>query len=789
MALASLYLTTDNTPTTPVNYYRNIPLEISPGGMGWSKPMKPMNLHSRPLPTMRSSLLVLILLSGMGALNACGGSGSGGGQDPTPAKLAISTSSLPTGQTGVAYSALLAATGGTPPYTWSVTSGMLPPGLMLNAATGAIAGTATQAVTGLEITFQVVDSSTPQQSKSIKLALTISSTAVGISISPKRAGLTVSQTLSVSATVANDTSMKAVSWSASGGSFSSNTSASGAAVTYTSPSTPGIYTVTATQTNDVTQRAVATIGVTDLHGVYTYHNDVSRDGTNTSEYALTTANVNSSTFGKLFSCQADAAIYTQPLWVSNITIGGAKHNIVVVATMHDTVYAFDADASPCVTYWHTQFIPSGETFYTAADVFSNSIFPDIGILGTPVIDSTSNIIYLVTKTKNTTGPGVIAHQRLHALNLADGTEIANSPVELDSSITVPGNCEGGSTIAFNAARENQRPGLALVNGVVYVAWASHGDLDPYHGWILGFNASTLSRVSAFNTSPNAAEGLGYCRAGIWMSGGAPAADAAGNLYVITGNGIFDGTSAFGDSFLKLSATGLALADWFTPMDQLSLDAFDHDLGAGGAAVLVDQTSGPHPHLIIGGGKSQVLYLLDRTNMGHFTSGGPDKVVQTLSVSEASFSTPAFWQNTLYFFGFNGPGLAYTFVPATDTFNPSVASSTTASFSFPGSSPSVSSNGNANGIVWTIDSNSSGTGDNGPVSAGPAVLHAFDATNLGTELWNSSQVPADAAGNAVKFTVPTVANGKVYVPTRGNDSTAGAAGTVFGEVDVYGLKSN
>ena len=741
--------------------------------MGISKPMKPMNLRSRPLHPMRNSSLAIIVLAALGLLSACGGSGSGNAGDPPPAALTISTSSLPTGQVGVAYSAVLAATGGTPPYTWSLTSGTLPAGLMLNAATGAITGTPTQAVTSAALTFQVADSSTPPASRSVKMTLTISSTSVGITISPKRAGLTVTQTLSVSGTVANDTSQKAVSWSATGGTFSSNASASGASVTYTAPSTPGIYTITATQTSDVTQRAVATIGVTDLHGVYTYHNDVARDGTNTAEYALTTANVNSSTFGKLFSCQADAAIYTQPLWVSNITIGGAKHNIVVVATMHDTVYAFDADASPCVTYWHTQYIPSGETFYTAADVSTNSIFPDIGILGTPVIDSTSNIIYLVTKTKNINDPGPVVHQRLHALNLADGTEIANSPVELDSSITVPGNCEGGSTIAFNAARENQRPGLALVNGVVYIAWASHGDLDPYHGWILGFNASTLSRVSAFNTSPNAAEGLGYCRAGIWMSGGAPSADAAGNLYVITGNGVFDGTSAFGDSFLKLSATsGLALADWFTPMDQLSLDAFDHDLGAGGAAVLVDQTSGPHPHLIIGGGKSQVLYLLDRTNMGHFTSGGPDKVVQTLNVSEACFCTPAFWQNTLYFFGFNGPGLAYTFLPASDTFNPSVASSTVASFSFPGSSPSVSSNGNANGIVWTIDSNSYGTGDNGPVSAGPAVLHAFDATNLGTELWNSSQVPADVAGNAVKFTVPTVANGKVYVPTRGNDSTAG-----------------
>ena len=738
---------------------------------------------------MRNPFLVIILVTATALLSACGGSGSGNAAGPPPAAFTISTSSLPTGQTGVAYSAVLAAAGGTPPYTWSLTSGTLPAGLMLNASTGALTGTPTQTVTSTALTFQVTDSSTPPASRSAKLTLTISSTAVGIAISPKLAGLTVTQTLMVSATVANDTSKKAVSWSATGGSFSSDASASGASVTYTAPSTPGIYTITATQSSDVTQRAVATIGVTDLHGVYTYHNDVSRDGANTSEYALTTANVNSSTFGKLFSCQADAAIYTQPLWVSNLTIGGAKHNVVVVATMRDTVYVFDADASPCVTYWHTQFIPSGETFYSAFDVSTNSIFPDIGILGTPVIDSTSNIIYLVTKTKNINDPGPIVHQRLHALNLADGTEIANSPVELDSSITVPGNCEGGSTIAFNVARENQRPGLALVNGVVYIAWASHGDVDPYHGWVLGFNASTLSRVSAFNSSPNAAEGMGYCRAGIWMSGGAPAADAAGNLYVITGNGIFDGTSAFGDSFLKLSATsGLALADWFTPMNQLSLDAFDQDLGAGGAAVLVDQTSGPHPHLIIGGGKSQSLYLLDRTNMGHFTSGGPDKVVQTLKASESSFSTPAFWQNTLYFFGFNGPGLAYTFLTASDTFNPAVASTTTPSFSFPGSSPSVSSNGNSNGIVWMIDAHTFGTGDGGPATAGPAVLHAFDATNLGTELWNSSQVPADAAGNAVKFTVPTVANGKVYVGTRGNDSTLGA-GTVFGEVDVYGLKPN
>ncbi|MGH8316083.1 MAG: putative Ig domain-containing protein, partial [Steroidobacterales bacterium] len=576
---------------------------------------------------------------------------------------------MPSGQTGIAYSATLAATGGTPPFTWTLTSGTLPTGLMLNASTGAITGTTAQSVTALSLTFQVADSGSPQQTKSMTLMLTIASGSLSVSVSPKRAGLTVTQALPVTGTVANDSLNKGVSWSASGGSFSSMTSASGTAVTYTAPSAAGVYTVTATSVTDMSQSASFTVGVTNLAGVFTFHNDLSRDGANTSEYALTTANVNTSTFAKLFSCAADGAIYAQPLWVANFAIGGAKHNVVVAATMRDSVYVFDADANPCHIYWHTQFIPAGETFVANTDVSTSDIFPDIGILGTPVIDSAASTIYVVTKTKTT--PGAIIHQRLHALSLLDGSERAHSPVEIDSTITVPGNCEGGASVAFNTLTENQRPGLALVNGVAYVSWASHGDNDPYHGWIMGYRTSDLNRVSVFNTSPSAAEGLGYCRAGIWMSGGAPAADSANNLYVLTGNGIWDGTSAFGDSILKLStASGLTVSDWFTPTNQLSLDGNDTDLGSGGAAILVDQASGPHPHLLIGGGKQGVLYLIDRTNLGHFNSGGTDMVVQPLSVSGGSFSTPAFWNNTLFYFGSGSAGQSYSFLTASNTFSTS-----------------------------------------------------------------------------------------------------------------------
>ena len=611
-----------------------------------------------------------------------------------------------------------------------------------------------------------------------------------LTIAPLRAAITVNRTLSVTVTTDDPSG---VIWTTTGGTLSAPTSASGTAVIYTPTSTAGVYTITATSVTNSSLSASTTVAVTDLAGVFTYHNNLVRDGTNQQEYALTPANVNATTFGKLFSCPVDGAIYAQPLWVPDLNIGGSKHNVIIAASMRDSVYAFDADASPCVTYWNKTLIPPGETYGSQLDFGTYDIIPDIGILGTPVIDGATGTIYLVTKSK--TGAGTY-HQRLHALNLADGSERTNSPAEIDNSVTVPGTCAGSSTVAFDPKKENQRSALALVNGVVYVAWASHGDEDPYFGWVAGYDASRLNRVAVYNTAPNALTGFAYCRAGIWMSGAAPAFDSSNNMYLITGNGLFDGISDFGDSFLKLSTvSGLSRIDSFTPYDQADLDRGDMDVGSGGAVVLVDlPATAAVQHLMVGGGKGEgfagKLYVLNRDALGGYQQGtaGGDSVVQEFSFNYSIFSTPAIWQNTLYVNGVGGPLEAFALNTATGRFNTTPVSQSVATLGFPGATPSLSSSGTTNGIVWLIDSNKFGTTNSAVRPAGPAVLHAFDAANLATELWNSSMVAADQAGNAVKFTVPTVANGRVYIGTRGNDDSWNG-GTTLGEIDVYGLKPN
>jgi hypothetical protein len=725
------------------------------------------------------------------------------------APLQITTTSLPNGQVGTVYSATLTVTGGATPYSWSLTSGTLPAGLTLRASTGAITGMPTAAVNATPLTFTVTDSSSPVQSKSVSLTLSITATNVTVAVSPKRAALAVTQALSLTATT---TDVNGVNWLAIGtgcsgsacGTFSFPTTASGVPVTYTAPSVAGVYTIIATSVTNGSTSASLVIGVTDLSGVLTYHNNLSRDGTNTQEFALTTSIVNTSTFGKLFSCTVDGAIYTQPLWIPNLTVAGAKHSLIVVATQHNGLYAFDADTAPCTILWHANLIDSahggtaGETSVpssgTGALVGSGygDIAPEVGVTGTPVIDPTTNTLYVVSKSVNTITQ---FFQRLHALDLTTGNERV-TPKSIDSSISVPGTGAGSvnGQVTFDPRNENQRPGLVLSNGVVYVAWASHEDHDPYHGWVIGFSASTLAPITngVFNSTPNVVGTLSYSRGGVWMGGGAPAVDSTGNLYLITGNGTFDanaGGSNYGDSVVKLSTkSGLAVADYFTPLDQASLDANDTDFGSGAATVLVDQPTAPVPHLVIGGGKQGNLFLLNRENLGKFNSS-TNNVVETVNLGNSIFATPVFWQNNFYVAGV-GNLKQFVFNPSTGQFNGAPSSQSSTSYGFPGATPSLSSSGTTNAIIWALENTLYCT----PQSPGcsSTVLHAYDATNLATELWNSSQAVGnrDHAGNAVKFTVPTVANGKVYVGTRGNNTGgADSSSTVPGELEVYGLLPN
>jgi hypothetical protein len=639
--------------------------------------------------------------------------------------------------------------------------------------------------------------------KSASTSITVTSpAALSVAISPKRGALAITQTLPVTATVVNDVSAAGVTWSASGATCSGTacgtfTNTGSTAATYVAPSSPGNYSIRATSVADVTKSAANAISVTDLSGVLTYHNNLSRDGTNTHEFALSPASVNVSTFGKLFSCQADGAIYAQPLWVPNLTVGGSNHNVVFVATQHESLYALDADASPCTTLWHVNLIDSahggtsGETSVPSAGTGAlvgsgyGDISPEVGVTGTPVIDPTTNTLYVVSKSVNASTQ---FFQRLHAIDITTGKERV-TPRSIDSTISVPGTGAGSvaGQVAFDPRNENQRPGLVLSNGVVYVAWASHEDHDPYHGWVIGFNSATLvpAANAVFNTTPNQVGTLTYSRGGIWMGGGAPAVDSSGNLFFITGNGTFDantGGANYGDSVVKLStASGLSVADYFTPLDEATLDANDTDFGSGAATILIDQPSGPVAHLVIGGGKQGNLFLLNRDNLGKFSSA-TNNVVETVNLGNSIFATPVFWQNSLYVAGV-GALKQFAFNTTTGKFNGAPSSQSSTSYGFPGATPSLSSNGVTNGIIWALD-NTLYCSPQSP-GCGSAVLHAYDATNLATELWNSSQAAGnrDMAGHAVKFTVPSVANGRVYVGTRGNDST------VLGELEVYGLLPN
>jgi hypothetical protein len=759
------------------------------------------------IPALFSSLALLV--------TGCGSSGSTSkSNSPSPSSSLISVSVSPTASSvqvsqAQSFTATVTSDAQSRGVTWSLSGA---------SCSGATCGTlsATSSASGAPITYSAPASiptpptvsltaiSVSDNTRSASATITVAASNIRVTLTPMRGGLTVGQPLNFTAAVANDVNSAGVSWSTTAGSFKSQSTSS---AVYVAPASAGRVTVTATSVADTSKSASANIGVTDLTGVTTYHSDAARAGVNAQEYALTKSNVASATFGKLFSCAVDAAVYAQPLWVANLTISGGTHNVVFVATQHNTVYAFDADASPCTIYWQTgangvnSLMPPGETWVTNADESGCLlIIPDIGILGTPVIDPATGTIYLVTSTKTTSG--ATFHQRLHALDIATGNEKFGGPAEIQAVVSGTGTGSSGGKVSFDPMLNSQRPALLLQNGHVFISWASYCDFGPYHGWLMSYNAASLLQEAVFNVSPNSSAG------GIWMSGNGPAADAIGNVYLATGNGTWNGTDAFGDSILKFQAltttpASLTVADYFTPHEQSSLDTNDIDLGSGGVMLLPDPPGiSGHPHLLVQAGKTGTIYLVDRDNMGHFCSTcttTDTQIVQAISGALTGlWASPTFWNGTMYFGETDETRnlkymKAFSFSSTGPNFLSTSPTSTTANnytYTYPGPTTSVSTDGNTSAIVWAIDSSAFGTTEGLTRAAGPAILHAFDANDLATELWNSSQAPGnrDTAGNSVKFTVPTVANGRVYVGTRGNDDTLGN-GTTFGEIDVYGLLPN
>jgi uncharacterized protein (TIGR03437 family) len=496
--------------------------------------------------------------------------------------------------------------------------------------------------------------------------------------------------------------------------------------------------------------------------VTTYRYDLARTGENPAETLLTPANVNPAAFGKLVSRPVDGQVYAQPLYVSLVDIPGKGiHNVVFVATEHDSVYAFDADSadgSNAAPLWHVNFTgPStGERTLNEADVLNcPSITPELGITGTPVIDPSAGTLYVVASTILN---GQFIH-RIHALDIRSGAERPGSPVVIEASVPGIGDGFSQTTVPFHPYLYKNRAGLLLLNGVVYTAWTSHCDAGSFHGWLIAYDAADLHQIAIFNDSPNAFQ------ASLWMGGAAPAADAEGNIYVISGNGPFDAASTgsdLGDSFIKLSSgAGLTVADYFTPFNQVNLSRRDLDLGSSGALLLPDEAgSAVHPHLLAGAGKEGRIYLIDRDRMGHFNSADDSQIVQSIAgVIGPLYGGVAYFNRTLFFAAANDSLKAFSISGA--HLLPSPSSQSTQTFGILGSAPTVSSNGSANGIVWTVEPGSGGT------------LHAYDASNLANELYSSQVNSArDALGSFVKFSVPVVANGKVYVGTGNSLSVFG-----------------
>ena len=491
--------------------------------------------------------------------------------------------------------------------------------------------------------------------------------------------------------------------------------------------------------------------------VTTYQYDNARSGTNTHETVLTPSNVNVNTFGRQRVFNVTGYVYAQPLYVPNVIINGVSHNVVYIVTEHDYVYAFDVN-SGAQLWMKNLLVSTGPlkivTPVSSSDVSCDDLVPEIGITGTPVIDTTLNSMYVVAKVKvhDTQTGQTYFQQNLYAIDIRTGG--FRAPVHTVQA-QYPGTGQGSHNgmLTFDPRLEGQRAGLLSVGNNVYIAWASHCDNGAYHGWLMAFNKITLYSQGVYVDTPNGREG------GYWAGGSGPASDSSGALYVVSGNGDFNvANNDYGDSVQRLTWANrsFTMADYFTPWDQQSLDNADLDQGSGGVTLLPDQPGAPHPHLLIQVGKEGTIDLVDRDNMGHFNANNDSQIVQTLPfVIGGVFGAPAFWNNTAYFGGIYDHIKAFSYNPSTQQLSAGPTTQTTQSFHFPGPSPVISSNGTSNGILWAIQMDTYGGGN--------AILHAYSATNLATELYNSTQNSGrDTPGLAVKFTVPTVADGHVFV---------------------------
>jgi hypothetical protein len=582
--------------------------------------------------------------------------------------------------------------------------------------------------------------------------------APSITAQPTDQRVVVGQTATFTVT-ASGTAPLTYQWQKGGTSIPGATAAS-----YTTPATTlsddtAMFQVVVTNsagsvTSDSAKLTVAA-GTTQTRGidVSTYKNDLSRTGQNLSETTLSLTNVASATFGLLRLLPVDGKVDAQPLYLSKLGIAGGFFNTVFVATEHGSVYAFDSDSGAVL--WHVSLLGAGES---PSDTRGCSqVTPEIGITSTPVIDRSAGpngTIYVVAMSID---GGSKYHQRLHALDVATGAELLNGPIEIAASYPSTGT----ATSSFDAKSYEERAALLLLNGTIYTSWTSHCDITPYGGWIISFSQTTLARNGALNIAANSSAGPA-----IWMAGGGPAVDAAGNLYVLSANGAFETTmdangfpsnQDFGNSFLKISnvSAGLKVLDYFTMFNEVAESLADQDLGSGGGMLLPDVTDSTSTvrHLMVGAGKDGNIYVVDRDSMGKFTAGS-NKNYQTLSgaLPGGIWSTPAYFNGTVYYGPVSGTLKAFAISSAKLTAAPQSQSAT--SFTYPGTAPSVSANGTANAIVWAHE------------NTGPAVLHAYDAANLAHELYNSNQAAGnrDQFGTGNKYITPTVADGKVFVGT-------------------------